>query len=256
MTGLSVAGDAKRVRESTVVRHWLRTECEAAAAGRSAGPVVETGADDALPDPEAVPSLSDREALDALLAAKPGAARFLAVEGPVAWYRTAVGGDRFGRLRLVECPEGTLWRVLAPDRSPVTAARTILRGDPDALAAESGVDVPQILDVRDSLDAGRRPAAALVVRTRRGRAPWTVVDGNHRAVARATALVGGRLTESDVVGDAAESKAGGGAADRDGSAFAPQPVYVGVRPNPVVRPLRERLGGLVRRLLGRGLEPP
>lgn len=245
MRGLSEARSG-RVRQSTVVRHWLRTECEAAAAGRSVGPVVEPGADDALPDPEAVPSLSDREALDALLTAKPGAARFLAVEGPVAWYRTAVGGDRFGRLRLVECPDGTLWRVLAPDRSPVTAARTILRGDPDALAAESGVDVPQILDVRDSLDAGRRPAAALVVRTRRGRAPWTVVDGNHRAVARATALVGGRLTESDVVG---------GAADRDGSAFAPQPVYVGVRPNPVVRPLRERLGGVVRRLLGRGLEP-
>lgn len=247
MSGLLGAGDGERVPRSVVVRHWLRTECEAAAVGRRAGPVVEAGADAVLPAPERVGSLSESEALDLLLRAKPGVASFLVRDEPVAWYRTAVDGDRFRRLRLVESPPGTLWRALAPDRSPVTAARTVADRDPEALAAESGVDVRRVLRIRSTLDDGTGPASPLVVRTRRGRAPWTIVDGNHRAVARAMELVDAGGVEARQVD--------GGERHRD-DGFAPQPVYVGVRPNPVVQPLRERVGGLVRRLFGREPGPP
>lgn len=273
---------SQRVPQSEVVRHWLRNECEAAAAGREAGPVVARGTDDALPAPGAVASLSGREALDLLLRAKPGAAGFLARDEAVAWYRTAVNPGAFPRLRLVESPPGTLWRALAPDRSPVTAARAVAAGDPDALADGTGVDVRRMLAMRDSLDGGTRAADPLVVRTRRGRAPWTIVDGNHRAVARAMELVDPSDGAETAVTDDEPRRRDGEPRRRDGEPrhrdgeprrrddeprrrddepgnhdgeFAPQPVYLGVRPNPVVRPLRERLGGLVWRLLGRPPAP-
>ena len=37
--------------------------------------------------------------------------------------------------------------------------------------------------------------------------------------------------------------------------FVPYPVYLGIRPNPVVRSVHERFGGVVQRLLGRELKP-
>jgi len=249
------------VDQATVVRHWLRRESDAAASGRAAGPAVDAGANEAVPDPDAIGALSDREALDALLRAKPGAANVLARGESVEWYRTAVDGDGFRALRLIESPPGMLWRSLAPDRSPTTAARTILRRDPQTLACEAGVDVDRVLAIRDALDARGGPAPALIALTRRGRAPWTVVDGNHRAVARAIELVDADARVDTPV--AAEAGSGNGSTSRPRRAgatvgaggFPPQPLYLGVRPNPVLRPVLERLGGVVRGLLGRGTHP-
>ncbi|MFC7046742.1 hypothetical protein ACFQH6_16195 [Halobacteriaceae archaeon GCM10025711] len=242
--------DLEPVPQSAVVRHWLRSESDAAAVGRTVGPVAAAGTDETLPAPDRVEALSDAAALDALLTAKPGAAGFLSRREPVAWYRTAVDADRFPALKLIESPEGMLWRALAPDRSPVTAARTVVDSDPAALARTVDVDARRILAIRRSLDDEPGPASPFVVRTRRGRAPWTIVDGNHRAVARAIALLD--ETQTGRAGDATEPPGDGTAGTVE---FPPQPVYLGVLPNPVARPARERLGGFVRRLLGREPAP-
>jgi len=213
------------VGQSAVVRHWLRAELAGPGSGATPGPSRRRVSPSALAD------LSDREALDALLNRKPGAAGFLAAAGSVAWHETTVAPDRLGDLRLIDAPTGLGWRSLAPDLSPVTAAGRILDADRDILAAAVDVDVDHVRRIREGL--GGSAAPPLVIRTRRGRAPWVVADGNHRAVARAI-----RVLEAERAGEPVAE-------------LAPQPVYVGERPNPVVRPLVERLRGGLARLLGR-----
>jgi hypothetical protein len=213
------------VGQSTVVRYWLRAELAKPVATRRPSP---------RRPPPTVGELSDREALDALLDRKPGAAGFLAAAGRTVWHETTLTPARFRSLRLIDAPRGLGWRSLAPDRCPFTAARRILDADPDGLAAVDA-DVDHVRRLREEL--GDAAAPPLVVRTRRGRTPWVVVDGNHRAVARAI-----RVLEAERAG---EPVAG----------LAPQAVYVGERPNPVVRPLVERLRGGLSRLLGREPAP-
>jgi hypothetical protein len=203
----------QEVSEERVLRHWLACEDARTDGGESAS---GTGA-----DPEAVVA-DGRDPLVALLERKPGAANFLVGDGVEAWYRTTLGPGELEALALIESPTGVLWDALSPDGTVGGAARRVVDGDPASLAAETGVDVAHILDLEATL--GDDPAPTLVVRGRRGRAPWVVADGNHRAVARAVRL----------------ARPGG-----DRSAFAPQPVYFGTQPNPVLRPVRERLGGLV-----------
>jgi hypothetical protein len=198
----------ERVRQATVVREWLRRE--------AANPA--TAFDD---DPG---SMTEHHAVAALLALKPGASRFIVASPTLRWYRTTLDARAVRALRLIACAEQTLWQALAPDRTVGGAADRIAENDPDRLAAETGVDIAYIQSLASTADA----TDPLVVQTRRGRTPWTVADGNHRAVARVVAPV---------------------------RPFEPQPVYLAVRPNPVVGPLRERLAGAVRRLLGRPAGP-
>jgi len=199
----------QRVRQAAVVRAWLRRE--------AANP--STAFDDDIA------SMTDRERLVALLDLKPGASRFVVTAPSLRWYRLALDEPALRRLRLIACPEQTLWRSLSPDGTVGGAADRIARIDPDRLTAESGVDVNYITSLAEETGA----AEPLVAHTRRGHAPWTIADGNHRAVARALLSTG---------------------------PFEPQPTYLAVEPNSVVRPLRERLLGLLRRALGRSPTPP
>jgi hypothetical protein len=201
----------ERVRRETVVDHWLARE-GLAEDGATTGDGGQPRTDEAGP-------------LAALLDAKPGAANFL-VAGPERdWYRRSVPVADLADWRLVETAPDALWGALSPDGTVGGAARRVADGDAAALAAETGVDVERLRAMARSF--GPDAAPALVARTRRGRAPTTVADGNHRAVARVLA------------------------AREAGTDPAPQPVYVGVAPNPVVRPVRERLAGLLDRLRGR-----
>jgi len=199
----------ERVRQVTVVRDWLRRE--------AANP--ETTFDD---DPE---SVSERAALAALLDLKPGASQFIVTSPSLQWYRTTLDAPSLRSLRLIACPEQTLWQALSPDGTVGGAADRIAENDPDRLTAETGIDIAYIRSLA-ATDGATHP---LVVHTRRGRVPWTVADGNHRAVARLLAPT---------------------------APFEPQPVYLAIRPNPVVRPLSERLADVIDRLLGRPPEPP
>jgi hypothetical protein len=88
------------------------------------------------------------------------------------------------------------------------------------LRAETGVDVDRILQYRDALAAGET-LDPLVVGTRRGCAPWYVADGNHRATALALYR-------------------------HETGRYEPQPAYLGIAPNPVLRPAYERACGAVR----------
>jgi hypothetical protein len=194
----------ERVSQSTAVRHWLRTEVEK---------------DDRSPD---VTALSGREALDELLDRKPGAAAFVWRDAPVRWYRLDLTATEFAALEVVEGPPDLGWRALSPDGTVRGAARRIDREDPAGLAAETGVDVSKVLSLAASPpDATDR---VLVLATREGCVPWTVADGNHRAVATALSL-------------------------RTGASYHPQPAYLGVGTNRVVSPLRERLCGVARRVV-------
>jgi hypothetical protein len=198
----------KRVRQASVVREWLRRE--------SANPSTAFDGD--------IASMTDREVTVALLELKPGASRFILTAPSLRWYRTTLDEAELRRLKLIACPEQTLWRALSPDGTVGGAADRIVGAEPDRLAAESGVDVNHIT----SLAEATGPAEPLVVHTRRGHAPWTVVDGNHRAVAH-------------VLSSAGPSE--------------PQPMYLAVEPNSDLRTLRERLVGVVRRVLGRSPTP-
>jgi hypothetical protein len=173
-------------------------------------------------------ALSPEEALDALLRYKPGAADFVWRDRPIEWYRLDLPRSRFERLRLIDGPSGLLWRALSDDGTVMGAARRVAAADADALERETGVDVSAVHDYRAAVAAGE-DLGALVVTTRSGRAPWHVADGNHRATARALHLL-------------------------ESGEYDPQPAFVAVGSNPVVRPLRERLGGLLARI--RGASPP
>lgn len=193
------------VSREEVVRYWLERE---------------VGEREGEPDPS---TLDADAAVAALLREKPGVAD--AVWEGEAWYRLELSRARFERLRLVDGPPRLLWRRLAPDGKVTSAARRIAGEPAGDLAAATGVDVDAVLAYRDALADGET-LDPLVVATRRGCAPWHVVDGNHRATALALTL-------------------------RETGRYDPQPAYLVVSPNPVVRPLVERLCGLARRLAGR-----
>lgn len=199
----AVAPSMRRVPQDEVLREWLRVE-------RS------------KPDADWFPidSLSEREALDELLDRKPGAAAFVWRDAPVRWYETALDREQVEGLQVVEGPPNLRWRALSPDGTVRGAADRIARGDPDALAAETGVDVETVVDFVDEM-----PEGPLVVSTREGCVPRYLADGNHRAVALA---LRGR------------SEAG---------EFSPPRAYLGVGANRVLRPLAQRVCGAVRSLL-------
>jgi hypothetical protein len=182
---------------------------------------VEKEAEAGGPDPEALDTTS---AVDALLSYKPGAADVVWRDGPVEWYRLDLDRTAFLDLRVVGGPPGLLWRALSPDGTIVGAARRVADEPAETLTAETGVDVETIRSYRDAVADGET-LDPLVCGTRAGCAPWYVADGNHRATGRAL-----HLLETD--------------------AYEPQPAYLAVSANPVLAPIRERLCGLLRRLVG------
>jgi hypothetical protein len=213
----------ERVSQSEVVRYWLRVEVEKDGVPSSERAASTT--DDPVSGDEetasSVSDLSDRAALDGLLDRKPGAAAFLWRDAPVAWYRLDLTRTEFDALHVVEGPPNLGWRALSPDGTVRGAARRIDRGDPERLAATTGVDVSKVLSLAETHESVGRP---LVLSTRQGCVPWTVADGNHRAVATALAL-------------------------RRGASYGPRSAYLGVGTNPVAVPLWERLCGVARRVV-------
>lgn len=209
----------ERVPQDEAVRHWLRVEREKA----------RTATDDGSgTDPADVAELDPAAALDELLRRKPGAAAFVWRDAPVDWYRVELSAETFLGLHVVAGPDGLYWRALSPDDTVRAAAERIRRADKAELAAETGVDVAKVLALRDAMPGAAD--RALVLSTRRGCVPWTVADGNYRAVAKALYVL-------------------------EGGAYAPQPAYLGVGANPVAAPLRERLCGRLRRALSRRSGP-
>lgn len=171
--------------------------------------------------PEGVTKLSDAAAHEALLKRKPGAAAVFHAEPEPSWYRVELHERELRRLRYISGPSDALWGALADDRRLVGGARRLCRDDPDEVAAETGIDVEHVLADYDRVRRGE-PVAAPVLITREGHAETRILDGNHRLTALAMWLV--ETGEYDRI-DA----------------------YVGVRRNPVLRPLLERLRGLVDR---------
>lgn len=202
---------AERVTQPAVVRHWLHLEL----ANRA--------------DPtEDVDGLTDGQAMDRLLRLKPGAAAFVWRDAPVEWFRLELGRQDFLQLRLIDGPPGLSWRSLAADDTLETVAARLDGATVDEIAGLAGIDAEALEAYGEAMpDVGLDP---LVLRTRRGCVPWRIVDGNHRAVAKALYL-------------------------RDGGRYEPQPVYLGVGATPMLAPLRERLCGRVRQLLGRSTGP-
>lgn len=193
----------ERVDRREIVRYWLEREYAKAD-------------DEGASDVDAIPT---EAAVDALLRYKPGVADVV-WRDPVRWYRLRLSRTGFESLRLVAGPPGVTWHALSPDGTVVGAARRIAAEPTADLQATTGVDVAAVRAYRDRIAAGE-DVGALVVATRRGCAPTHVVDGNHRATARALYLV--------ETGD-----------------YDPQPAYAAVTPNPVVRPAREHLCGVLR----------
>jgi hypothetical protein len=169
-------------------------------------------------DPSA---LSTERAVDALLRYKPGAADVVWRDQPIRWYRLDLPRARFEKLRLIGGPPGLLWHALSPEGTVLGAARRILDEPAEELEAETGVDVGAIDGYRERIAAGE-DVGSLIVATRTGCVPWYVADGNHRATARACHLL-------------------------DTGAYEPQPAYLAVGANPVLRPLYERVCGVLRR---------
>lgn len=195
---------SERVPEERVLEHWLGTE--------TGDPI----------DPETLPEPAVR---DALLSRKPGAAAFVWRERPIRWYRLELDREAFAALRPVGGPDDLLWRDLSTDGTLVGVARRLLDGDRASVAREAGVDPEAIDACRETVAAGRE-LPAIVVRTRRGRTPWYVADGNHRVVGRALHML-------------------------ETGEYVPQSAYVAVTANPVLGPLRDRALGLLDRLRGR-----
>lgn len=200
-----------RVSQAEVIRHWLRIEREK--------PTV---------DSFDVDSLGDDEALDTLLDVNPGSAAFVWRDAPIDWYHVELPRRTFLNLHVVRGPEHLRWRALSPDNTIQGAAERIDRGDPDELAATTGVDIETALSLREAMPEAA--ADELVLATRQGCVPWTVADGNHRAVAKALSLL-------------------------EGDPYEPQRAYLGVGRNPVVSSIGERVCGLLRRVRSRAWGP-
>lgn len=209
----------EHVSQSDVVRHWLRVEQE--------DPTTDLQQE--VPTERLdVDGYTDDEALDTLLRLKPGAAAFIWRDEPIDWYHVELSRREFLALHVVDGPEHLYWRALSPDNTIRGAAQRIEAGEPDQLAAATGVDVGKVLTLRDEL-----PAVAdqeLVLATRQGCRPWTIADGNYRAVAKALALL-------------------------DDGAYTPQTAYLGVGANPIGAPLRERVCGLGRHVRSTVTDP-
>jgi hypothetical protein len=176
---------------------------------------VGLGADD-------IDAMDSRDALDKLLERKPGAAAFLWRARPVEWVRMMLSRTEFERLRVIDGPDELHWRALSPDETVLGAAKRIRSEESADLAAETDVDIERVCGFADALAAGTE-LPALVLTKRRGGGPPRIADGNHRAGAVALHLL------------------------RTGE-YRPQRAYLGIGANPVLRPLRQRLCGLLRRL--------
>lgn len=200
----------ERVSQPTAVRYWLRQE------------QADAGSVD-------IETLDDDEALDRLLRLKPGAAAFVWRDAPVEWFELTLSRNAFLALHVVSGPEGLAWRALSPDDTVGGAAKRIDREPAESLAEATGIDITKILALRDEFPGTSDDR--LVLSTRRGCVPWSVADGNHRAVAKALYLL-------------------------EGGTYEPQLAYLGVGANPVTAPLRARLCGYVRRLLHRSSRRP
>jgi hypothetical protein len=173
-------------------------------------------------DSAGLDAMNSREALDGLLKRKPGAAAFLWRARPVEWYYTTLSRTEFERLRVIDGPTGLGWRALSPDDTVLGAAKRIEREDPAPLMTQTGVDIERVCRLADALAAGDE-LPALVLTKRRGSGPPRIADGNHRASAAALHLL-------------------------QTGEYRPQRVYLGIGANPVLRPLRQRLYDLFRRL--------
>lgn len=200
-----------RVPQSEVIRSWLRMERHRPNSGVNS----EAETTDLPP----IETLSDRAVLDELLDHKPGAAAFIWRDAPIEWFALRLDRETFERLHVIEGPNDLRWRALSPDDTVVGAARRIAREEPDELTAETGVNIRRVLQFRASL-----PDGPLVLATRQGCTPITVADGNHRAVALALRLL-------------------------DGEYYQPPRAYLGIGANPVLRPLLERVCGVVQRTI-------
>jgi len=192
-----------RVSQATVLRHWVELEQRKPS----------------VPNRDLEP-LSERELLDRLLRLKPGVASFIWREKPISWRRLTLSRESFERLRVVDGPDGLLWHALSPDGTILGAARAVAAGDPETLTAESGVDVSRILSFRET--PTNEP---LVTVNRRNCLPPRVVDGNHRATARALRLV-------------------------ETGSYDPVSVYLARCERPLVPLVRERACAVLRRLRG------
>ncbi|WP_435157658.1 hypothetical protein [Haladaptatus sp. DFWS20] len=192
-----------RVSQEHVIKRWLELECR-----KPEVPSVD------------VDSLTEREALDALLNAKPGAASFIWREAPIEWQKLTLSRHSFERLRVVAGPGQLSWRALSPDETIRGAANRIVAcasEDVDGLTAETGVDIERVLSF-----SNRLPDGPLVLVDHPDCRPPRVADGNYRATARALNLI-----ETDV--------------------YTPVRAYLGVPTRSTLKPLRNRLCELVRR---------
>ncbi|WP_049972347.1 hypothetical protein [Haladaptatus cibarius] len=195
-----------RVSQEHVIKRWLELEVRK--------PEVPS-AD--------VESLTEREALDELLNAKPGAASFLWRETPIEWREVTLSRHAFERLRLIDGPEKLSWRALSPDETVLGAARRIARCNAaggtnlDYLTAKTGVDVRRVRSIAEN--PLNEP---LVLLDRRNCHPPRVMDGNYRATARALNLV-------------------------EMGTYDPVSAYIGVPSRLVLKPIRTFVYGLVRR---------
>lgn len=173
-------------------------------------------------DSDSLTAMNGREALDELLERKPGAAAFLWRARPIEWYRTTLSRTEFERLRVIDGPDKLGWQALSADGTVLGAAKRIRHENPVDLVAETGVDIERVYRFADALATGDE-LRALVLTKRRGSGPPRIADGNHRASAVALHLL------------------------RTGE-YRPQRAYLGIGANPVLRPLRQRLCGLLGRL--------
>ncbi|SIR83668.1 hypothetical protein SAMN05421858_4063 [Haladaptatus litoreus] len=189
-----------RVSQEHVIKRWLELETR-----KSDVPSVDAE------------SLTEREALDELLNAKPGAASFLWREAPIEWREVTLSRHAFERLRVIDGPENLSWRALSPDETVLGAARNVSTGNPDDLTAKTGVDVRQVRSIAEN-----PPDEPLVLVDRRNCRPPRVMDGNYRATARALNLV-------------------------ETGTYDPVSAYVGVPSRPVLKPIRKFVCELVRR---------
>ncbi|GAA0235252.1 hypothetical protein ACFFQF_24900 [Haladaptatus pallidirubidus] len=191
-----------RISQEHVIKRWLGLESR-----KPETPSVD------------VSSLTEREALDELLNAKPGAASFIWREAPIEWRRVTLSRHAFERLRVIDGPETLSWRALSPDETVLGAARQIARCDGeqlDDLTAKTGVDVGQVLSIAEN-----PPGEPLVLVDRRNCHAPRVMDGNYRATGRALNLV-----KTDT--------------------YDPVSAYLGTSSRPVLKPIRNVVCELVR----------
>ncbi|WP_266080517.1 hypothetical protein [Haladaptatus caseinilyticus] len=193
-----------RVSQEYVLKRWLELEVQ-----KPDVPTMD------------VSSLSEQEALDELLNAKPGAASFVWRKAPIEWRRLTLSRDAFEGLRVIDGPETLSWRALSPDDTILGAARRISAGDIAILESETGVDVRRVRAFSENPSDD-----PLVLIDHRDCLPPRVADGNYRATARALRML--ELGSYDTVR-----------------------AYLGVPSKSLLESIRESVCDLVRRRRGR-----